>query len=193
MASAPRAVPAGLSVVAGAALLAVVFDGIVYVVFSNLDVQSNGEATAVIETTLGFVFVLEGLRSFAERGQTESEGPRERLERLARRGFLALALVGLAVQAINIDALMISLSGVHRISYADISSIEKFVVFVYFIAFMLLLYWLPVVLYLVMPQRTERGLRRANQWFSVHHTAVETSAGLIIGGGFLYSGLSDLL
>jgi hypothetical protein len=190
MSAAPKPLAAGSAFVLGAALIALVFDGVAVAIFRHVGVQAHSEAKATIETLLGLLFIVDGLRALIVRRHGDG-GPRERLRSIAARGWLALLLAGAAIQLVNIDALTISLAGAQTIAFGDLQLGGRVLALVYLVALMLILYWLPLLAYLLARGHTERALHWLDGWFAAHERLVEAGTGLIIGAAFLYAGLAE--
>ena len=190
MSAAQKPLAAGTGFVLGAALIALIFDGIAVAIFRHVGVHAHSQAKATIEILLGLVFILDGLRALIVHRQGTG-GPRARLRSIAARGWLALLLAGATIQLVNIDALTISLAGAQTIAVGDLELGERILALIYLVALMLILYWLPLLAFLLVRGRTERALRRLDGWFARHERMVEAGTGLVIGVLFLYAGLTE--
>jgi Sap, sulfolipid-1-addressing protein len=190
MSAAQKPLAAGAGFVLGAALLALIFDGIAVAIFRHVGVHAHTQAKATIEIILGLLFILDGLRALIVHRHSTG-GPRERLRSIAGRGWVALLLAGAAIQLVNIDALTISLAGAQTIAFGDLALGGRILALVYLVALMLILYWLPLLAFLLVRGRTERALHWLDGWFAAHERLVEAGTGLLIGALFLSAGLAE--
>ena len=117
------------------------------------------------------------------------------MEGFASSGFGSLFKLGVVVQVINSDALVVYAAGLKEIPLADpapgIGTVV--VVLVLFLFIMLLPYHLPIVLQVIAPRAPQRILGGMTEWLLARTRLIEIIVGLGLGGIFLFKGLSDLL
>ena len=194
---AKRPVAAGMAFVMGAVALDVVFAIIILWIAEAAGADSSsGDLGAIVDTILGGIFVILGvLAVFSKPSPEKEEANRRRVEGFASSGFGSLFKLGVAVQVINSDALVVYAAGLKEIPLADpapgIATVV--VVLVLFLLIMLLPYHLPIVLQLIAPQSSQRILGGMTEWLLARTRLIEIIVGLGLGGIFLFKGLSDLL
>ena len=147
---AKRPIAAGLAFVAGAVALDVVFAIIIlWIAEATGTDSSSGELGAVVDTMLGAIFVILGIVAvFSKPSPEKEEANRRRVEGFASSGFGSLLKLGVAVQVINSDALVVYAAGLKEIPLADPAPAASSVVIVLivFLFIMLIPYHLPIVL-----------------------------------------------
>ncbi len=194
---AKRPVAAGMAFVAGAVALDVVFAIIILIIAEAAGADSSsGDLGAIVDTILGAIFVILGLLAvFSKPSPEKEEANRQRVEGFASSGFGSLFKLGLAVQVINSDALVVYAAGLKEIPLADPApgTATVVVVLILFLFIMLLPYHLPILLQVVAPQSSQRILGGMTEWLLARTRIIEIVVGLGLGGIFLYKGLSALL
>ena len=147
---AKRPIASGVAFVSGAVFLDVVFAIIILIIAEAAGVDSgSGDLAAIVDTILGAVFVVLGVVAvFAKPSPEKEAAQRLRIEGFASAGFASLFKLGLAVQLINSDALVVYAAGLKEIPLAEpppgIGAVV--VVLVVFLFIMLIPYHLPIVL-----------------------------------------------
>jgi threonine/homoserine/homoserine lactone efflux protein len=194
---AKRPIAAGLAFVTGAVALDVVFAIIVLVIAEAAGADSSGrDLGAIVDTMLGAVFVILGVVAvFSKPSPEKEEAQRLRVEGFASSGFASLVKLGVAVQVINSDALVVYAAGLKEIPLADPAPGVATVVavLVVFLFIMLLPYHLPILVRVAAPERSQRILGGMTEWLLARTRLIEIVVGLGLGGIFLFKGLSDLL
>jgi threonine/homoserine/homoserine lactone efflux protein len=194
---AKRPVAAGMAFVMGAVALDVAFAIIILWIAETAGVDSSsGDLGAIVDTILGGIFVILGvLAVFSKPSPEKEEANRRRVEGFASSGFGSLFKLGVAVQVINSDALVVYAAGLKEIPLADpapgVGTVV--VVLVLFLFIMLLPYHLPIVLQVIAPQSSQRILGGMTEWLLARTRLIEIIVGLGLGGIFLFKGLSALL
>jgi threonine/homoserine/homoserine lactone efflux protein len=194
---AKRPIAAGLAFVTGAVALDVVFAIIVLVIAEAAGADSSSrDLGAIVDTMLGAVFVILGVVAvFSKPSPEKEEAQRLRVEGFASSGFGSLVKLGVAVQVINSDALVVYAAGLKEIPLADPAPGVATVVavLVVFLFIMLLPYHLPILVRVAAPERSQRILGGMTEWLLARTRLIEIVVGLGLGGIFLFKGLSDLL
>ena len=194
---AKRPVAAGMAFVMGAVALDVVFAVIILWIAEAAGADSSsGDLGAIVDTILGGIFVILGVLAVFSKPSPEKEAAnRRRVEGFASSGFGSLFKLGVAVQVINSDALVVYAAGLKEIPLADPAPgvATVVVVLVLFLLIMLLPYHLPIVLQVVAPQSSQRILGGMTEWLLARTRLIEIIVGLGLGGIFLFKGLSALL
>ena len=187
----------GVAFVSGAVFLDVVFAIIILIIAEAAGVDSgSGDLGAIVDTILGAVFVVLGVVAvFAKPSPEKEAAQRLRIEGFASAGFASLFKLGLAVQLINSDALVVYAAGLKEIPLAEpppgIGAVV--VVLVVFLLIMLVPYHLPIVLQVVAPRSSQRILGGMTEWLLARTRLIEIVVGLGLGGIFLFKGLTALL
>ncbi len=194
---AKRPIAAGLAFVFGAVALDVVFAIIIlWIAEATGTDSSSGELGAVVDTMLGAIFVILGIVAvFSKPSPEKEEANRRRVEGFASSGFGSLLKLGVAVQVINSDALVVYAAGLKEIPLADPEpgAATVVIVLIVFLFIMLVPYHLPIDLRMIAPQRSLSILGGMTEWLLARTRLIEIVVGLGLGGIFLYKGLSDLL
>jgi threonine/homoserine/homoserine lactone efflux protein len=194
---AKRPVASGLAFVSGAVFLDVVFAIIILIIAEAAGVDSgSGDLGAIVDTVLGALFVILGLVAVFSKPSPEKEAAqRLRVEGFASANFASLFKIGLAVQLINSDALVVYAAGIKEIPLAEpppgIGAVVA--VLIVFLFIMLIPYHLPIILQVFAPQSSQRILGGMSDWLLARTRLIEIIVGLGLGGIFLYKGLSALL
>jgi threonine/homoserine/homoserine lactone efflux protein len=194
---AKRPVASGIAFVSGAVFLDVVFAAIILIIAEAAGVDSgNDDLAAIVDTILGAVFVILGLVAVFSKPSPEKEAAqRQRVEGFASGGFGSLFKLGVAVQLINSDALVVYAAGLKEIPLAEPPPGPGTVaiVLIVFLVIMLVPYHLPIDLQVIAPQSSQRILGGMTEWLLARTRLIEIIVGLGLGGIFLYKGLSALL
>lgn len=176
---------------------ALLLDLAVVVVFYALAasaVQGNHDIGAWIDVALGVMFLLLG--AFAAREHPDAEkdaAQRARAEKVASGGLLTLLAAGLVVQVINFDAIAVMSGGLKEIVEAGVDSTGRLVATAFLLSVMLLPYWLPIAIYVVVPDRAKPALARMTEWILDHARVLEMVCGFGFGAVFAVKGLAALL
>ena len=177
--------------------LDVIFAIIILLIAEAAGVDSgSGDLAAIVDTILGAVFVVLGVVAvFAKPSPEKEAAQRLRIEGFASANFASLFKVGMAVQLINSDALVVYAAGIKEIPLADpqpgIGAVV--VVLIVFLFIMLIPYHLPIDLQLIAPQSSQRILGGMTEWLLARTRLLEIVVGLGLGGIFLFKGLTALL
>jgi len=179
---------------AGAALLDLVIIVIAVVVFGASDVGSGGDASAILDTILGALFLALGVMAvFSHESPEKDAAQRERAQRVASSPLPRMFLMGILVQVINIDAIAVFGVGVKEIVVADVSTAEDVVALLFGLALMLVVYYGPAVFYALFRARASRLLSPMTEWIMGHARALEIVTGIGLGAVFLWKGLAVLV
>jgi threonine/homoserine/homoserine lactone efflux protein len=194
---AKRPGPAAFAFVMGAVFLDVVFAIVILALMEAAGIDSSsGEVAGIVDTVLGAAFVILGASALFSKPSPEKEAAQKmRVEGFATSSFGSLFRVGVAVQLINADALVVFAAGLKEIPLADPqpSTVDVVVVLIIFLFIMLIPYHLPLDLHLIAPERTREPLHRMTEWLLAHTRPIEIVVGFGIGGVFLIKGLTALL
>jgi len=178
---------------AGAAFLDVIVILIALAVYSSSDVGSGGDASAILDTILGALFLALGVMAvFSHESPEKDAAQRERAQRVASSPLPRMFLMGILVQVINIDAIAVFGVGVKEIVVADVSTAEDVVALLFGLALMLVVYYGPVVVYQLSPTRAMPKLRGMSEWIMGHARPLEIVTGGGLGAIFLWKGLAVL-
>ena len=133
--------------VAGAAFLDLVFA--VVILAADL-FEEGGDAGAIVDVGLGVLFVAMGLLAVFQAESPEKDAAqRARAEKIATAKLSTLFAAGILVQVINFDAIAVFGGALKDIGEADISTGQEVFATVFGLAFMLSVYYLPVLIYMV--------------------------------------------
>ncbi|HEU5112684.1 MAG TPA: GAP family protein [Acidimicrobiia bacterium] len=194
---AKRPIAAGLAFVVGAVALDVVFAIIILAIAEATGVDSSsGDLAASVDTILGAVFVILGVAAvFSKPSPEKEEAQRHRVEGFALAGFGSLFKLGVAVQVINSDALVVYAAGLKEIPLAEPAPgvAAAVIAVIIFLVIMLVPYHLPIDLRAIAPQRSRSILGGMTEWLLARTRLIEIVVGLGLGGIFLFKGLSVLL
>jgi hypothetical protein len=186
-----RPVVSAWTFVAGAAFLDVVFA--VVVLASGL-FDESGDAGAYVDVGLGILFLAIGvLAVFSEDSPEKDAARRARAERIATAKLSTLFGAGILVQVINFDAIAVFGGALKDIAQADITTGETVLATLFGLAIMLSVYYAPVVIYMLSPQRAVPLLGRMSEWIMGNSRMLEIVVGLGFGMYFLGKGLVVLL
>lgn len=191
---AERPLLGGLAFVAGAALLEAVFAALILALMeASGSFTSGADIDGWIDAILGVIFIGIGVAAVFQTESPEKEAAqRARIERLAGSRVTKLVVVGVVVQVINSDALAIMGGGLKEIAIADVTVGQEVLAVVWLMLFMLLPYYVPVVMYAVAPGRSTVLLHRFSDWLLAHSRPVEIITGFVLGGVFLWKGITSL-
>jgi threonine/homoserine/homoserine lactone efflux protein len=191
---AQRPLLGGVAFVAGAALLEAVFAALILALMeASGSFTSGADIDGWIDAILGLIFIGIGVAAVFQTESPEKEAAqRARIERLAGSRVSKLVVVGAIVQVINSDALAIMGGGLKEIAIADVTVGQEVLAVGCLMLFMLLPYYVPVVMYAVAPRRSGLLLRRFSDWLLAHSRPVEMITGLVLGGVFLWKGITSL-
>lgn len=193
LSQAKRPVVAGWVFVAGAAGFDALFAVIVLAALNAMGADSTSDIGDWIDVILGVLFLLLGLSAvFSKDSPEKDEKRRARATELASSDLKKLAVVGVVVQIVNADALAVSAGGLKEITAADVSTLDAVLATVFLYALVLVVYYVPVVMYAISPARAAPLLKSFSEWLFGHSRPVEIVTGLVLGGAFLLKGLSAL-
>ena len=177
--------------VAGAAFLDLVFA--VVILAADL-FEEGGDAGAIVDVGLGVLFVAMGLLAVFQAESPEKDAAqRARAEKIATAKLSSLFAAGILVQVINFDAIAVFGGALKDIGEADISTGQEVFATVFGLAFMLSVYYLPVLIYMVDRERAVPLLGRLTEWIMTNSRRIEIVVGLGFGAYFLVKGLAVLL
>ena len=177
--------------VAGAAFLDLVFA--VVILAADL-FEEGGDAGAIVDVGLGVLFVAMGLLAVFQAESPEKDAAqRARAEKIATAKLSSLFAAGILVQVINFDAIAVFGGALKDIGEADISTGQEVFATVFGLAFMLSVYYLPVLIYMVDRERAVPLLGRLTEWIMANSRRIEIVVGLGFGAYFLVKGLAVLL
>ena len=186
-----RPVVSAWTFVAGAASLDVLFA--VVILAADL-FENGGDAGAYVDVGLGVLFVGMGLLAVFQHESPEKEAAqRARAEKIATAKLSTMFVAGILVQVINFDAIAVFGGALKDIGEADISTGQEVFATLFGLAFMLSVYYVPVLLYLVDPKRAVPMLARLTEWIMGNSRMIEIVVGLGFGVYFLGKGLVVLV
>ena len=193
LSQAKRPVAAGWVFVAGAAGFDAVFAVIVLGIYDAMGADTTSDIGDWIDVALGALFLLIGLIAvFSKDSPEKDEKRRARATEMASSDLKKLVVVGVIVQIVNADALAVSAGGLKEIAIADVSTAETVLATLFLFALVLIVYYLPVVMYAISPTWTAPRLMAFSEWLFGHSRPVEIVTGLVLGSVFLVKGLSAL-
>lgn len=193
LSQAKRPVMAGWVFVAGAAGFDALFAVIVLGIYDAMGVDTTSDLGDWIDVALGALFLLIGLVAlFSKDSPEKDEKRRARATELASSDLKKLVVVGVVVQLVNADALAVAAGGLKEIAIAEVSTAETLMATFFLFALVLVVYYLPVVLYGISPTWTAPRLEAFSEWLFGHSRPVEIVTGLVLGSVFLVKGLSAL-
>ena len=179
---------------AGAAFLDLAMIVIVLAVFGASDIGSGGEASAILDTALGALFLLLGVIAvFSKESPEKDAAQRQRAQRVASSPLPRMFLMGILVQVINIDAMAVFGVGLKEIVVADVSTAEAAVALLFGLALMLVVYYGPGVFYALFRARASALLGPMTEWIMGHARVLEIVTGFALGAVFLWKGLAVLI
>jgi hypothetical protein len=179
---------------AGAAFLDLLVIVIVLVVFGASDLGSGGDASAILDTSLGALFFLLGVMAvFSQESPEKDAAQRQRAQSVASSPLPRMFLMGILVQVINIDAMAVFGVGLKEIVVADVSTAEAVVALLFGLALMLVVYYGPAVFYSLFRARASALLGPMTEWIMGHARVLEIVTGLGLGAVFLWKGLTVLI
>jgi Sap, sulfolipid-1-addressing protein len=104
-----------------------------------------------------------------------------------------LFAAGILVQIINFDAIAVFGGAAKEIAEADVTTGEAVFALLFGLAIMLIVYYGPALVYVLVPGRSAVLLGRMTDWIVGNSRAIEVVVGLGFGAYFLWKGLSALL
>jgi hypothetical protein len=177
--------------VAGAAFLDVVFAA---VVLASGVFDDGGDAGAYVDVGLGVLFGVMGLVALFGSESPEKDAARQaRAESIATAPLGRLFLAGIAVQIINFDAIAVFGGALKEIAAADVTTAQAAIALLFGFALMLSVYYVPALIYMLMPERAGAILGRMTGWIMANSRMLEIIVGLGFGAMFVYKGLAVLL
>jgi hypothetical protein len=186
-----RPVVSGWVFVAGAFFLDLVFT---IVVFASGVFDSEGDLGAYVDVGLGLLFAAMGVMAVFAKESPESDAKRRaRADSIASGTLGRLFAAGFLVQVINFDAIAVFGGALKEIAKADVTTAQAVIATAFGLALMLSVYYVPVVIYMVSPERAKPLLGRVTEWIMANSRALEIVVGLGFGAVFLYKGLVVLL
>jgi hypothetical protein len=193
LAQSKRPAPSVWVFTAGAAFLDAVVIAVVLVVFGASAIGSGGEASAILDTVLGALFLLLGVAAIFSKESPEKDAKqRDRAMRIASAPLPRMFVMGILVQVINIDAIAVFGVGMKEIVVADVSTAQAVVALLFGLALMLIVYYGPVAAYQLSPARAMPMLRGLSDWIMGHARPLEIVTGGGLGLVFLWKGISVL-
>ena len=140
------------------------------------------------------LFVGMGLLAVFQHESPEKEAAqRARAEKIATAKLSTMFVAGILVQVINFDAIAVFGGALKDIGEADISTGQEVFATLFGLAFMLSVYYVPVLLYLVDRKRAVPMLARLTEWIMGNSRTIEIVVGLGFGAYFLGKGLVVLV
>jgi hypothetical protein len=172
---------------AGAAFLDVV---LALVLFASGVFSGEGDAAAYFDVGLGVVFAVLGtLAIFSTDSPEKNAARRARADRIATAKLSAMFTAGIFVQVINFDAMAVFAGAVKEIAAADVTTAEATIAFLFGLALMLSVYYVPALVYALVPARAARLLGALTEWILRNSRVVEIVTGLGFGALFLWKGI----
>jgi cytochrome c biogenesis protein CcdA len=179
---------------AGAAVLAIAVLVIVAIVFGESDSAVRHDLSAILGILLGAIFLVLGVIPIFQHETPERETKRQQqAANVASSAPPRMFLMGALLQVINFDAIAVFGVGVKQVAVADVSTGRAAAAFVVGLALMLVFYYGPAIIYVLVRARAEPALRAMSQWLIRHARPLEIVAGIVIGAFFLWHGIADLL
>jgi hypothetical protein len=179
---------------AGAAFFDLLIVAIALVVFGAADIGSGGDASAILDTVLGALFLLFGVMAiFSKESPEKDAAQRQRAQKVASSPLPKMFVMGILVQVINIDAIAVFGVGVKEIAVADVSNAEALIALLFGLALMLVVYYGPAVYYALFRSRADRTLVPMTEWIMSHARVLEIVTGVGLGTVFLWKGLAVLV
>lgn len=176
--------------VAGAAFLVVGFS---VVVLASGAFDDGGDAGAYVDVGLGVLFLGMGMMAlFGSESPEKDAARRARAESIATASLGKLFLAGLAVQVINFDAIAVFGGALKEIAAANVSSGQALAAFLFGLALMLTVYYVPALIYMLDRERATAVLGRMSAWIIGHARMLEIVVGAGFGTVFLAKGLAAL-
>jgi hypothetical protein len=176
---------------AGAAFLDVV---LAVAVLASGILSGGGDVGAYFDVALGVIMAVIGVMAVFSTESVQKEAARQaRADRIATAGPATLFTAGIFVQVVNFDAIAVFGGAVKEIAAADVTTAEAVVAFVFGLALMLSVYYVPALVYAVVPARAAGLLGGMTGWILRNSRAVEIVTGLGFGVLFLWKGLAVLV
>lgn len=178
---------------------AFILDGLVAVLILSL-MEASGQFTGGaeiadwVDALLGVIFVGIGITAvFQTESPEKSAAQRARIEGLISSGYTKLFLLGVVVAIVNSDSLAVMSGGLKEIAVSDVAVGAVVVAVVWLLLLVLLPYYVPILMVAVSPKRSTALLKRFGDWLLEHSRMLEIVTGLVLGGLFLWKGVSALL
>jgi len=191
-----RARSKGPAFVAGWLAGLAIVGAIVLAVAGGVGASDEGEPetwASVLELVLGALLVLAALRRWRGR-PTAGADPETPKWMAAIDGFSPVKSLGMGVllSGLNPKNLMLAVAAAAAIAQTGISGGEQAVAYAVFAVLGTLGVGTPVVLYLVMGERSQDMLDRLKRWMSMHNAAIMTVLLLVIGVKLIGSAIGAL-
>ncbi len=176
--------------VAGVALLDVV---LATAILASGAFEGGGDAGAYVDVGLGLLFLGMGIVAvFGKESPEKDAARRARADSIATAKLSKLFLAGIAVQVINFDAIAIFGGALKEIAEADITTGEEVFATLFGLALMLSVYYAPILVYMLLPDRAPTILGRLTEWIMTNSRMIEIVIGIGFGLMFLSKGLAVL-
>ncbi len=194
MLQARRGVANGLAYISGMTAFRLALGALFWVFLSGVEeaVESEGGQFDLIVSTvlivLGIALLFYGLRYAFLANEGEEAAPTW-LNKLGDATPAKAALIGFAMLALDPKDWLADLAAVDMIAAADLSGLASVVAYLWYALLSLSLVFIPLILVLVAPQKSDESLNSLNAWLERHSRTIVIAVAILLGAYFLYSGL----
>ncbi len=146
--------------------------------------MGKNSISAIVDLVLGIIFILFGVWMIISKQQAAKSSSKDQEAKIAKWFF-----VGFVISITNFDAVFFSFTAAREVSKADIGDMSKIIILVVNILFFSLPIWLPLILYLILPDFAERILAKINVFVLKYSKYILFILFLIFGLFFAFRGI----
>jgi hypothetical protein len=150
----------------------------------------------IIASTLlllvGILLLLAAFKKWRKQPDPDEPSP-QWVAALGRLSPLKALGAGAAIMTIDVKQWVLTLTAIDVIQGAELDRLTGAGLYLLYILVALALVWLPLLVYAVAPQRTDKPLRAAQAWLERYNRPIVIGASLIFGLWFLVKGVTGLI
>jgi H+/Cl- antiporter ClcA len=150
----------------------------------------------IIASTLllvvGLLLLLAAFKKWRKQPDPDEPSP-QWMAALGRLSALKALGAGAAIMTIDVKQLVLTLTAIDVIQGAALEGLAGAGLYLLYILAALTLVLLPLLVYAVAPQRTDKPLRAAQAWLERYNRPIVIGASLVFGLWFFYKGVTGLI
>lgn len=187
-----RPVARAISFLAGFITCLIVIGILALAFIPSLQAPALRPRAYLVITTLGAVLVFVGVRQLATAIDVE-EPPKKWLDRIAEFGPYTAFWVGLFVSGLGLKTMGIYVASLGIITTSNVGFVEALILGLVVILTISWSMWLPILIYVLQPERKGQILERLQHWLYKQEPRVAGSILVLIGVVLVIAGIQGML